>query len=159
MGIKEQSIVKAISEFRLNNSRMETFNIANKQVRMNIVKNQIGFDATVEAFLLDKGPKTFIYVLNNNYADSIDTSWIWDCNYELLKNQNIDKFICTGMRRFELATRVSLEKPEFDIEIVDTKEEAYDNIKNYKGNVYVISAYTAHMATSKYLKSMEDSNA
>lgn len=146
----------SVASFKLNNSRMEGFLIDKKNVKLNIVKNQIGFDATVEAFLLDKGPKTFIYTLNNNFADSIDTSWIWDCNYSLLKNSNIKKFVCTGMRRYELATRLSLENPDFEIEIVDSKEQAFDNIKNYDGNVYIISAYTAHMATSDYLKKLQE---
>lgn len=159
LGIKKESIVKSVANFKLNNSRMEEFNIQNKKVKMNIVKNQIGFDSTVEAYLQDKGPKTFIYVLNNNYADSIDTSWIWDCDYSLLKDNNIKEFICTGMRRFELATRVSLENPNFKINVIENMEKAYDNIGNLEGNVYVISAYTANIATNKYLKQMEKNNA
>lgn len=156
--LKPKKIKYTVENFVLNNSRMEKFTINNKNVKLNIVKNQIGFDATVDAFLSDKGQKTFIYILNNNFADSIDTSWIWDCNYNMLKEQNIKKFICLGMRKYELATRLQLENVEFEIEIGNKINETLNNISSFEGNVYIISAYTAHMATSEYLKKLEKNN-
>lgn len=158
LNLKIKRVKQSVEQFVLNNSRMETFLINGKNVKLNIVKNQIGFDATVEAFLNDKGKKTFIYILNNNYADSIDTSWIWDCNYEMLKNNNIAEFICLGMRKYELATRLQLENVDFKITIGETNKKVLDSLSEYEGNIYLISAYTAHMATSEYLKALEKKN-
>ena len=69
-----------------------------------------------------------------------DMSWIYDINFELLNDANVDKYICVGDYAYEIATRLKLGN-------VDTKKiKVFPNLKDSldetlnksKGNVYAI---------------------
>lgn len=43
-------------------------------------KNPVGANQALEMMKLANYPFTLVSLLNANYADGIDTSWIWDAN-------------------------------------------------------------------------------
>lgn len=60
--------------------------------------------------------KVYVISLNDNAADGRDTSWIYDADFEKLRNQNIEKIIVTGTRAEELQLRLKL--AEVDVPII-----------------------------------------
>lgn len=41
----------------------------------------------------DDKPFSFAFLLNANYADGIDTSWIWDGDFEKLTHHQIPQYM------------------------------------------------------------------
>lgn len=67
-----------------------------------------------------------------------DLSWLYDIDFEILKNLNINKVVCVGIHRYDIATRIKLAGiNEKNIITFDNLKDATDYIKNKtKGNIY-----------------------
>ena len=58
--------------------RQEMIDIEGHQVTIFLVKNPAGFNQTIDTIALDKEPFSCLFMLNDNYADGTDVSWIYD---------------------------------------------------------------------------------
>lgn len=69
-----------------------------------------------------------------------DLSWLYDIDFEILKKHNINRVICVGMNRYDIATRIKLAGLNEDkIKTFDNLDSATKYIKNKtKGNIYAI---------------------
>lgn len=69
-----------------------------------------------------------------------DLSWLYDIDFELLKKHDIDKIVCVGIHRFDIATRMKYAGiQEKKILVFDSLEKATEAIKfQTKGNIYAI---------------------
>lgn len=103
--------------------------------------------------LLEKEPISLICLLNDNYADGTDVSWIYDSYYENLSNLTIKDIYVSGMRKKDMKRRLEIAEI-FDGEI---KEFDYENeikkvIKDTKtDNIYILSTYTAMLRLREVL--------
>mgnify|MGYP000290803433 CR=1 FL=1 len=70
-----------------------------------MIKNPVGANQALEMMKLANYPFTLVSLLNANYADGIDTSWIWDANFELINDMEIDQIITGGVRSSEMASK------------------------------------------------------
>ena len=79
----------------------------------------------------NKELKTIIIELNEDKA-------LYEINFECLKNNKIDKIICTGNKNYDLATRIKYSNiDEEKIVVMKNIEEAVRFIKtSTKGNIY-----------------------
>ena len=73
---------------------------------LNLAKNPAGLNASLAIGNPIKEQINYLLVLNDNGADGIDISWIWDTDFNIMKNQNIKNIICSGKRAEELALRI-----------------------------------------------------
>ena len=58
-------------------------------------------------------------MLNDNYADGRDVSWIWDVNFEKLSSLPIEDVFISGIRLYDMAVRLKtagLKEESFIIE-------------------------------------------
>ena len=68
-----------------------------------------------------------------------DVSWLYDIDFELLKNDMIDCFICAGPFAYDIATRVYLAGIDKDkIKISESTDDIYSKLSNTNGNIYAI---------------------
>lgn len=69
-----------------------------------------------------------------------DLSWLYDIEFELLNNNEIDKIVCIGPQAYDIATRLKYANIEEDkIVVIPLIEEATKFIKSKtKGNIYGI---------------------
>ena len=89
-------------------------------------------------------------------SDGRDISWIWDVDFEILKNANVTSLTVCAMRKHDLAIR--LKYAGFDNITVSeiTKEGLYD-VSHKSGEVcYMLVNYTALFETQNILKALED---
>ena len=136
-------------------SRKEIINIDDKEVKIILVKNPAGYNQALDTLCLNKESFSCAFLLNDNYADGRDVSWIWDVNFEDLKHVNLDEVYISGMRAFDMAVRLKtagISPSKFVI------EEDYENLttkikegKNKK--LYVLATYTAMINYRKFLHS------
>ncbi|MDD3452807.1 MAG: MurT ligase domain-containing protein [Bacilli bacterium] len=69
-----------------------------------------------------------------------DLSWLYDINFELLNKMNIEKIICVGIHRYDIAVRIKYSDIDIKkIEFFDKLEDATEFIKNKtEGNIYAV---------------------
>ncbi len=101
--------------------------------------------------LTDDQPFSFVGLLNANYADGIDTSWIWDGNFEKLQEHAIPQFMTGGERYKDITFRLrvaGVPNPiiEPDISKIAAKIKELPTTK-----VYVLATYTAVLQLRKQL--------
>ncbi|MDD3237259.1 MAG: Mur ligase family protein [Candidatus Gastranaerophilales bacterium] len=84
--------------------RAERLTIKGKSALVQLIKNPVGATEVLRLIADTKKSKLLI-VLNDNYADGRDVSWIWDADFELLKNYTQD-IIVSGVRAFDMAVRL-----------------------------------------------------
>ncbi|MGH4139539.1 MurT ligase domain-containing protein [Clostridium sp.] len=145
----EQSLKTVASSF----GRQETLNIEGIEVKIILVKNPAGYDEAVNTINLDKRKINLSLLLNDNYADGKDVSWIWDVNFERLTSLNINKIMISGIRLYDMAIRLKVAgfKPDSFLLCKDD-ESLLNEIKACDGKiVYVLATYTAMINLRKFL--------
>ena len=120
-----------------------------------LIKNPAGATQVFETIIpqLKKGDR-FLIALNDNFADGIDVSWIWDAAVEVLREKWIGKsVICSGSRANDVAVR--LKYAGFDTKSILVEpdlEKAFSEARiGLKGTVYVLPTYTALLELQEIL--------
>ena len=155
LGIADSAIKKSLENQSSSFGRQETINIEGKDVKIFLVKNPAGYNQSLDTICLNKEKFAAAFLLNDNYADGQDVSWIWDVDFEKLTETNIDEVYISGLRAYDMAVRLKtagLNPNKFVIE--EQYEALTEAIKN--GNcdkLYILATYTAMINYRKYLHS------
>ncbi len=146
--IDTEYIKKALSNFILNNGRLEELSVKNTPTIINLAKNPTGANVSLRILNEDDEEKELLFVLNDNLADGYDVSWIWDINFDNLKN--IKRIITSGKRAYDIAIRIKT--AGFDVNKIEAYLDLKEAIKSlYNTNIkkYVIANYTSLQPTRK----------
>ena len=141
-----QIIQKALSNFVLNNGRLEELEIKGISTIINLAKNPTGSNVSLRILNEDDDEKELLFVLNDNLADGKDVSWIWDINFSNLNN--VSRIITSGTRTYDMAIRIKTSG--FDTNKIEAYLDLQEAVENlYKTNVkkYVIANYTSLQPT------------
>lgn len=144
--IDTESIQKTLSEFELNNGRLEKIIIHGSETIINLAKNPTGANVSLRLLNEDDSPKDLLFILNDNKADGFDVSWIWDINFSSLNN--VSRIITAGTRGYDMAIRIKT--AGFDENKIDAHlnlEEAVKSLYSTPGKKYVIANYTSLQPT------------
>lgn len=100
-GITPEQIAKAFSYDEKVFGRQEQIKIGTKNVTLILVKNPVGLNEVLSMIQRQKQPFAFAMLLNANYADGTDTSWIWDGNLEQLVQSGLATSYMVGGERYK----------------------------------------------------------
>ncbi len=103
-GISLNSVVSGLNDFTPAFGRFETITVADRRVRLMLIKNPTGFDQAIEALHIETGPKNILIAINDNLADGTDVSWLWDVGLERLGPTGI--LAVSGTRAYDMAVRL-----------------------------------------------------
>jgi len=133
--------------------RQETIMINDKQCTLVLVKNPVGLNQVIDMMALAPYSFSFVSLLNANYADGIDISWIWDGNYEALAEMEIPKAIASGDRHEDMALRLKVAGiPEDQLMEITDLNHVIETIKTLPTeHVYILATYTAVLQLRKAL--------
>lgn len=155
LNVDNATIKKSLESQSSSFGRQEIINIDDKEVKIILVKNPAGYNQALDTLCLNKDAFSCAFLLNDNYADGRDVSWIWDVNFENLANVKLDEVYVSGMRSFDMAVRLKtagLSPSSFVIE--EEYEGLTEKIKNGKNKkLYILATYTAMINYRKYLHS------
>lgn len=100
-------------------------------------------------------PFSLSVLLNADYADGIDTSWIWDADFELINQMDITEINAGGVRHSEIARRLRVTGfDEAKITSFDKLEGIMQAIENQEAeHAYILATYTAMLAFREMLAS------
>ena len=155
LGISDSAIKKSLENQSSSFGRQETINIEGKDVKIFLVKNPAGYNQSLDTICLNKEKFAAAFLLNDNYADGQDVSWIWDVDFEKLTETNIDEVYISGLRAYDMAVRLKtagLNPNKFVIE--EQYEALTEAIKiGSCDKLYILATYTAMINYRKYLHS------
>ncbi|MEX0934677.1 MAG: MurT ligase domain-containing protein, partial [Candidatus Saccharimonadales bacterium] len=153
LGAGKDVIKNAIADFEPAFGRSEVIKLKDKDIKMLLVKNPSGFNQTIAGFLNKQALPTLI-IINDNYADSRDVSWLWDVDIEGWSNAASSKIIVSGTRAHDMALRLQYADIEYIIE-PDIKKAIIEltNLIPRGGTGNIVPTYTAMLKSRKLLKS------
>lgn len=157
LAIPHNIILKALTTFKSGFGRMEKLILGGVDINLILVKNPSGLNQVINFLNADPALKRIVMILNDNFADGTDISWIWDVNFEkfLAFRNTIETFIVTGKRAEELNLRLKYSGyPEREITLEKDYNKVIDNVINdNKENlpVYILPTYTAMFEFRKAL--------
>lgn len=136
--------------------RQEEFIIDGKVCTLVLVKNPVGLNQVIDMIGLAPYPFSLVCLLNANYADGIDVSWIWDGNHEAFADMDIPAVIAGGERHEDMALRLKVAGIPED-RLTEAKEltQVIEDIKSLPTkHVYILATYTAVLQLRKELAGM-----
>lgn len=125
--------------------RQEVITIGSKKCTLVLVKNPVGLNQVIDTITLSPNDFSLVCLLNANYADGIDVSWIWDGSYEHLTKRAIPQVLTGGDRREDMT---------FRLQVAGLAEETIHECANLDDviaqipqlpteEVYILATYTA----------------
>lgn len=155
IGISNEAIINSLNKQDSSFGRQEQIMIDNKKVTIILVKNPAGYNQVIDTLCLNTENFSTLFILNDNYADGQDTSWIWDVDFERLNELPIEDIFISGTRMYDMAVRLQtsgLDSKKFIL------QNDYDNLttnlkESASNNIYILATYTAVINYRKYLYS------
>lgn len=151
LGVTDEQIETAFSENKRIFGRQELIKLNNKEINLILVKNPVGLNEVISLLDTEKDDYSLVALLNAQHADGIDTSWIWDGNFEKLNKSKIKKVYVGGQRFHDMAFR--LEVAGFDpgkMQITADYSALINQLKNAPTKkIYILATYTAMLALRK----------
>ncbi|MCM1062300.1 MAG: DUF1727 domain-containing protein [Eubacterium sp.] len=140
-----------ISTYTVNNGRMENFMLGDRETTLNLAKNPVGANMTLRVMNETSGEKELLFVLNDNVADGLDVSWIWDINFSIF--ERVTRVVTSGTRAYDIAVRIKCSGFEASkIVVRPDLDKAVECLAETPGRKYVIANYTAVQPTRSALK-------
>ena len=151
--ISNEELVNNLGEIEPAFGRGETIMVNDTPLELVLVKNPAGFQLGLNSFS-PKGYNTMI-ALNDAHADGRDLSWLWDVNFNLLKEGNIE--MLSGIRAYDMALRLSYDDIPFKHVETDLKAALEKFLENSNGTPKrVFCSYTAMLEIRHLLEKITD---
>ena len=151
LGVSPAQIQHAFSADEQVFGRQEVINVDGKEVTLILVKNPVGLNQVLDMILTDPEPFSFGFLLNANYADGIDTSWIWDGDFERLHDHDIPYFMTGGERYKDITTRMEMAGIDKIDHLPDLNQVIEKIPQMPTKHVYLLATYTAVLQLRKLL--------
>ncbi len=137
--VDPQVLTESLSRVTTAFGRGEIYHMADgSTVQLVLVKNPSSFRQSLASYL--QTPQPTMIVINDNYADSRDVSWLWDVDFMSLKNHRIA--YTSGSRASDMALRL-----HYDDIVVDAIEpdinQALAQFCHQPGSKIILATYTA----------------
>lgn len=155
LGIDDSVIIASLQNQSSSFGRQEQIKIEDKDVQIILVKNPAGYNQALDTLSLNKDDFSALFMLNDNYADGRDVSWIWDVDFEKISSLNMHDIFVSGIRMYDMAVRLKvagLDVNKFVLE--EDYEKLTEKLKNASSKkIYILATYTAMINYRKYLHS------
>lgn len=122
--LDQKVLVSSLANVTPAFGRGETITIGGQPLELVLVKNPSGFRLGLSSFS-PNGYATMI-AINDNYADGRDMSWLWDVDFDSLKQVGVAQV--SGLRAYDMALRLQYDEIEISHVEPDLKKALRDFI-------------------------------
>lgn len=145
LGIRD--IEKCLGSFKVAFGRSEVKYLNGKRTLIQLIKNPIGANEVLKTASRDSN---LLIIINDNYADGRDVSWLWDAEFERV-NTNKNEIVVSGIRANDMALRLKYaDIPEKQIKIISDIDNAVEYIsKSAENDITILPTYTALLKVNK----------
>ncbi len=144
-GMNQEEIQKSLDTYHAIFGRTEKRTINGNPTVIQLIKNPTGASEVLKTVDLKSN---IVIAINDNYADGRDISWLWDSDFEQLKNA--EKLVITsGSRANDMATRLKYAGiPQEKIIVEPNIKKAIDKATT-AGKTTILPSYTALLKINK----------
>jgi len=158
LGFSHEGTAKALSTFESGFGRMESISLGEKNIQVILIKNPTGLSQVLKYLATVEKPSVICFMINDNAADGTDISWLYDVDFEPLKNiQNrVSKIYVSGIRAEDMAVRLKYAGIFTDHIIIEKNNPAMLDSAlstlNMGETLFILPTYTALLDIRKLLK-------
>jgi len=158
LGFSHEKTVRALSCFESCFGRMESIPLGEKNIQVILIKNPTGLSQVLKYLTTVEKACVICFMINDRTADGTDISWLYDVDFEPLKNmQNrVSRIYVSGIRAEDMAVRLKYAGIFTDhIAIEKNNPAMLDsalNTLNAGETLYILPTYTALLDIRKLLK-------
>ena len=149
-GLSYERISEAIETYHSIFGRAETRIINGHKTLLQLIKNPAGASEVLKTVDLNSN---IIIAINDNYADGRDISWLWDSDFEQLKDAQ-KMVVTSGIRAYDMATRLKYAGiPQEKIKVIPDVKQAIKYVTDNapaEEKITILPSYTALLSISKY---------
>lgn len=149
LGFSQVDIQCALDTFKSIFGRTEKRVIKGHETVIQLIKNPTGASEVLKTVDLTSN---IVIAINDNYADGRDISWLWDSDFEQLKNTE-KSIITSGIRAYDMALRLKYAGVDEDkiVVVPDVKEaiELAADTAEDEENLTILPSYTALLEINK----------
>jgi len=151
--IDAKTIKSSIEKYTSAFGRFELIQIHDQSVLIFLIKNPTGANEVLRVLAL-QGKLNLLVLLNDKIADGKDVSWIWDTNWEILKDK-VENITISGTRVWDIALRLKyagykLSKKSIYKEISYSIQNSLDKLSK-NNTLIILPTYTAMLEVQKNL--------
>lgn len=155
IGVQRVTIAQGLETFTTAFGRFERIQVEDRQLFLALVKNPVGFTEVLRTLLSSPGRRTLLTAINDLFADGTDVSWLWDVEFERLKDR-VNVVVCSGLRAEDMAVRlkyagVEPERIRIEADFRRAIELALAAAEPAE-TVYVLPTYTAMLGMRNVLR-------
>ncbi|MCD8377478.1 MAG: MurT ligase domain-containing protein, partial [Candidatus Gastranaerophilales bacterium] len=139
MELGYENIQEPLDSYKSVFGRCEVKNINGHKATVQLIKNPTGASEVLKTVDLSSD---ILIIINDNYADGRDVSWLWDTDFELLKDSS-KRIITSGTRAYDMAARLKYAGVE-DIKVIPNIHTAMHTItREAENDITILPTYTA----------------
>lgn len=150
IGYKQEEIQNALNTYKAMFGRAEKTEFNGHKTIIQLIKNPAGASEVLKT--VDLSSKILI-AINDNFADGRDVSWLWDAEFELLKDTE-KNIVTSGIRANDMALRLKYAGvPSEKIKVVPDLFEAVEEVSSSEDKtekVTIMPSYTALLQIKNY---------
>jgi len=158
LGISKKTILHALNDDFVKPKRANIYMLDNRKFNMLESKNEnaLSYYQSLRYIVDQDGVKSVILGFDNvsRRYEFNDLSWLWDVEFEMLNDKSVDKIICIGRFKYDVATR--LEYAGINKKKLILVENLNDllNITELKskGDIYTMVCFDMTYAIKKMLR-------
>ena len=117
------TMLTALSEVTPAFGRGETITVDGHEVELVLVKNPSGFRLSLASFAPDN--TDIMIAINDQFADGRDMSWLWDVEFESLREHGVRTV--SGVRAYDMALRLQYDLVEIG-EVIPARDQALQHL-------------------------------
>lgn len=160
VGVKEEKIIEPLNEYVLQNGRVQKYDINGKPCTILMAKheNTVSYNQNLLHIVRENIPSTVVLILDDvsRRYFTVETSWLWDIDFDLLKNDSVKKIIIGGRYVHDYTTR--LEFAGIDMKKVVGFEDLDDMMKEVKEKpkgdmIYLVTCF---LDKTKFIARIKD---
>lgn len=150
IGYKQEEIQNALNTYKAMFGRTEKTEFNGHKTIIQLIKNPAGASEVLKT--VDLSSKILI-AINDNFADGRDVSWLWDAEFELLKDTE-KTIVTSGIRANDMALRLKYAGvPSEKIKVIPDLFEAVEEVSSSEDKtekVTIMPSYTALLQIKNY---------
>lgn len=151
--LEDHNLRSQLSNFSGAFGRFQKIEIGTKKIIIFLVKNPTGANEVLRT-LAAKNNLNLLAILNDNFADGKDVSWIWDTDWDVL-TKSIKTLSISGIRGWDLANRLKyanfkLDKNSVFKDINYSIKKSLEKLSN-NDTLIILPTYTALLEVQKSL--------
>lgn len=148
IGVAEATIKTVIDETGPAFGRQEIIEYQGTMYQFYLIKNPTGFNQVIQGVFADSvDNRATVIIVNDNFADGRDVSWLWDCALEDMVAP--ETIIVSGVRAYDMALR--LKYAGINCTVEPNIGQALDKARATSTSIRVLPTYTALIEARQHL--------